>query len=305
MALLGLQGRWNAASRRLEHSVDRVFARVARTSRRANYLRLLDQIHQHVLPRTYLEIGTARGHSLSLALPGTSCIGIDPKPEIQFAVPRHSKIYAMTSDDFFEKVDLQEALLHIPLDLAFIDGMHRFEVALRDFMNLESLATSDTTILVHDCLPPNEVAASRKWSLPLWTGDVWKTIAALREWRPDLSVAVADTPPSGLAIIRNLDPASTVLRDHYDELCERYVPLSYDYFEQSDKTELLGVIPGDFDHVRALLPRSPFRDGNLVTLKIHRLLRAAPLRASQLAGAKARALVHVARAGRQKPSNVA
>jgi len=295
MALLGQEVRTRGASRWPEHGIDRLYARIARVSRQANYLSLLDWIHQYVLPRTYLEIGTARGHSMSLALPGTACIGIDPKPDIQFTLPPDSTVYEMTSDDFFEQIDVAQALRGQPLDLAFIDGMHRFEVALRDFINLESLAAPETTILIHDCLPPNEVAASRKWSLPLWTGDVWKTIAALRESRPDLSVSVADVPPSGLGIIRKLDPASSILRDHYDELCERYIPLSYEYFEQMDKSQLMGVVPGDWEHVRAVLPSRPFREANLTALKVQRLARAIPHAARKVAASRAPALYSLRR----------
>ena len=43
----------------------------------------------------------------------------------------------MTSDDFFASHDLAQVLGGRPVDLAYIDGMHQFEFALRDFMNLE------------------------------------------------------------------------------------------------------------------------------------------------------------------------
>ena len=240
------------------------------------YLVILDRIHQYLLPRTYVEVGVSKGTSLTLALPGTICVGIDPEPDIQFPVPPTSQIYASTSDAFFEDVDLGEALGKRPLDLAFIDGMHTFEYALRDFMNLERFAGPDSTILVHDCLPTDEVSASRERQTRRWTGDVWKMIVCLRQWRPDLSVAVADVGPSGLGVISGLDPSSSVLREHYDEIYAHFLALPYSWFEQGDPAEMLGVVPGDWAHVRALLPSHPFRDGDVAVLKGRRLLRAAP-----------------------------
>jgi hypothetical protein len=78
-------------------------------------------------------------------------------------------------------------------------------------------------VLLHDCVPLDvamtrreqhgaEAAASCRpgW----WTGDVWRLLPVLRRWRPDLEITVFDAPPSGLAVIRGLDPESTVLRDH-------------------------------------------------------------------------------------------
>ena len=274
-------------------TVDRLYARVVHDQVRAAtrpYLVMLDRIHQHLVPRTYVEVGVSQGRSLALALPGTVCVGIDPEPQIQFAVPRRSRIFAMTSDDFFASVDVPGALDHLPLDLGFIDGMHRFEFALRDFMFLERYAAPHTAVLVHDCLPPDEPSASRDRTPPHWTGDVWKTMACLREMRPDLAVAVADVGPTGLGIIGRLDPTSTVLHDHYDEICERYLPMPYGEFERADKTEMLGLVPGDWDHVRPLLADRPFRDEDVTVLKAGRLVRAAPATARQWVRVRARRL---------------
>jgi len=275
------------------HGVDRLYARIFHDQVRPftrPYLLMLDRIHQQVVPRTYVEVGVSQGRSLALALPGTICIGIDPEPKIQFPVPARSQIFAMTSDDFFESVDVPEALGHLPLDLGFIDGMHRFEFALRDFMYLERYAAPHTTVLVHDCLPPDEASASRERTPPHWTGDVWKTMACLRELRPDLAVAVVDVGPTGLGVISGLDPSSTVLHDRYEELFERYLAMDYRQFEHGDKTQLLGLVPGDWDHVRPLLPARAFRDDDVTVLKIRRLARTAPPPLARWATARARRL---------------
>ena len=45
-------------------------------------------------------------------------------------------LFEMTSDAFFA-AHSPSALLGRPVDLAFIDGMCRFELALRDVLNIE------------------------------------------------------------------------------------------------------------------------------------------------------------------------
>jgi hypothetical protein len=98
------------------------------------YLGLVDRIHCKVRPRTYVEIGVRFGASLAIALPGTVRVGIDPEPEVRFPVDPRSHIFALSSDGFFSQHNLADALGGLPLDLAFIDGMHNFEFALRDFI---------------------------------------------------------------------------------------------------------------------------------------------------------------------------
>jgi Methyltransferase domain len=238
------------------------------------YLDLLDSIYQHLLPRTYVEIGVSTGRSMTRALPGTDCIGIDPEPKPRFPLGKRTRIFSLTSDDFFAAHDLGALFDGVPLDLAFIDGMHHFEFALRDFINLERASNRSTTVLVHDCLPIDEASAARQRSTNLWTGDIWRLILALRHCRPDLEVAVADSGPSGLGIIRNLDPSSTVLPDRYDEIVEQYLAIPYGDLDNGSMAEQLHRVPGDWPTVRGLLPSQPFRSDNLEKLKTERLLHA-------------------------------
>ena len=82
------------------------------------YFGLLDKIHQHLVPRTYAEIGVSLGRSLTLALPGTVSIGVDPAPNLQFPVRRGTRIFSQTSDDFFAQHDLRKLFGGLPLDLS-------------------------------------------------------------------------------------------------------------------------------------------------------------------------------------------
>ncbi len=175
--------------------VDRIYRRCVKPD--LPYYDAMDLVHRHLVPRTYVEIGVSTGRTFRLALPGTRCVGIDPEPRLERPVARGQQVFAQTSDEFFATRDLGEVLGGAPLDLAFIDGMHHFEFALRDFVNLERASHPDTTVLIHDCLPQSEEGAARERTTVLWSGDVWRLIVALREWRPDLEVAVADWGPTG------------------------------------------------------------------------------------------------------------
>ncbi|MGZ4675042.1 MAG: class I SAM-dependent methyltransferase [Acidimicrobiia bacterium] len=220
------------------------------------YLELLAAIHRHSRPRTYLEIGMRTGESIAQACPETIVVGIDPCPAIDTKVNADARLFFETSDDFFAHHDVREVCDGNPLDLAFIDGMHLFEYALRDFRNVERNATPDSVVLVHDCLPREAPMATRERQTAMWTGDTWKLVCCLREMRPDLDVATITVKASGLAIIRNLDPASTVLFDRYDEALERFLPLEFDHIDGRQQ-DALNLIPNDLATIQAMVGTWP------------------------------------------------
>jgi hypothetical protein len=221
------------------------------------YIEVLTRVHRHIRPRTYVEIGVALGRSFACVLPGTLAVGIDPKLAMHQPVNRSAKFFALTSDEFFEKHDLRAILNGEPVDLAFIDGMHQFEFALRDFINLEKFCTSESTILVHDCYPLDEASTTRTYKPGCWTGDIWKIIPCLKNYRPELQIAVVPVT-TGLGIVRGLNAKSTVLSQHYEEICREFVPLAYDALAEG-KDEKLNKVPYEWDVVQRLLPSRPYR----------------------------------------------
>jgi hypothetical protein len=237
-----------------------------------DYLVLLERVHEHLLPRSYVEIGIRDGRSLALALPGTRIVGIDPSFALHHIVDRKAQCFAEKSDDFFANHDLRSILGDLPVDLAFVDGMHRFEFALRDFANLERNSAPDSTILVHDCNPPTRESATPRQETFLWAGDVWKLLVCLGEVRPDLDITVVDVPPTGLAIIRSLDASSNVLFDHQEDLINRYRELDFSIFEKA-RASSINLIPNEWDAVRPLLPATSFRKGDPRRLRRMRALR--------------------------------
>ena len=192
-----------------------------------NYLKVLAQLHALRRPRTYLEIGTATGRTLAIAR--CASIAIDPKFRIEGDV-RSGKpachLFETTSDAFFA-AENPSRILGRPIELAFIDGMHHFEFALRDFMNVEAHCAPDSLIVLHDCLPVDSHMARRDArdrsraagaSYPnAWAGDTWKAIWILQHYRPDLAIFAFDAPPSGLVVVTRLDPGSSELKRRYDE----------------------------------------------------------------------------------------
>jgi len=249
--------------------VDRIYRRCVKPG--LPYYDAMDLIQQHLVPRTYVEIGVATGRTLTLALPGTRCVGIDPEPHLEHPLRHGQEVFTQTSDDFFASHDLRAVLGGAPLDLAFIDGMHHFEFALRDFINLERASHPETTVLIHDCLPESEEGAARERTTVLWSGDVWRLIVLLRRWRPDLEVSVVDWAPTGLGVVRGLDRRSTVLAEHYDEIVEHYLAMPYGALDDGTMAEQLHQVPGTWDALRAVLPAHPYRSDNVELLKARRV----------------------------------
>ena len=221
-----------------------------------DYFGVLRRIHAHLRPRTYVEIGVERGESIRLVSPETRALGVDPQPQIPFAVAPNVRIFARASDEFFAQNDVRAELGGLPIDLAFIDGMHHFEFALRDFMNIEPLCTRESTILIHDVCPLDERTGARERVTGFWSGDIWRLVLLLRKHRPDLVVHSIATSPTGLAIVRNLDPQSRYIRDHLDELTEEYLAVDFAVLEGC-KAERLALFPNDWTRIAALLDTRP------------------------------------------------
>ena len=196
------------------------------------YRDCLRSLHQILRPDTYLEIGCLDGETLALA--ECAAIGIDAQFQPTIRVPSRAPailLYQMPSDAFFQRFD-PAALLGRGIDLAFIDGMHLVENALRDFINAERSCHPGSVVVLHDCLPLNQRMASRDradaerggpaqfsgW----WTGDVWKLLAILPRYRPDLSVRACDAPPTGLVVVQNLNPDDRTLNDAYEAIVAEF-----------------------------------------------------------------------------------
>jgi hypothetical protein len=232
------------------HAIDMLEAQIRFEGE--HYFQVLTRILQATRPRTYLEIGVAAGDSLRLVKAPTLAIGVDPNPGIAGALEPNQRVFAETSDAFFAGHDVRAELGGLPVDLAFIDGMHHFEFALRDFANIERLATPQSTILIHDCYPLDRATAERDRLRTFWSGDVWRLVVLLKKYRPGLAIHTIATAPTGLTVVRNLDPASRLLLERHDELCREFLALDYAYLE-NDMPAKLNLFPNEWGKVQALL----------------------------------------------------
>lgn len=195
-----------------------------------DYRAWLAWFHTHLAPGLYLEIGVERGESLALALPSTRVLGVDPAPlgdPLQHC-RGEARLYRQTSAAFFADVPADSGLTPGGFDLAFIDGDHRFETVLDDFIAAERHAAPGAVMLVHDTLPLNALTAARERRTGFYTGDGWKIVPCLRALRPDLSIMTLPAAPTGLTVITRLDPQNGVLRARRPDILQTYEALPPD-----------------------------------------------------------------------------
>lgn len=176
----------------------------------------LTGLHQVLAPRSYLEIGVNDGRGLACS--STRTIGVDPVLRVSVEVACDLKLVAATSDDFFARSDATGWFDDGVIDLAFIDGMHLSEFALRDFINTERLSSLGGVVVLDDMLPRTVEEAARDRITSDWAGDVYKVAAVLEKYRPDLVVVGIDTEPTGLVLIVGLDPENQVLSECLAEI---------------------------------------------------------------------------------------
>lgn len=216
------------------------------------YFRVLARIHEYLKPATYLEIGVDQGRSFEIVRPETLALGVDPNPRLRKPLGPRQWVFAQTSDEFFEQRDVIAELDGRTLDLAFIDGMHQFEFALRDFINIEKCCSADSIILIHDVYPIDATSAARERASWFWSGDIWRLILMLNKYRPDLSVNVIAARPTGLAVVQNLEPHSRVLAERQREIIDEFLALDISVLD-GRKAETLNRFPNDWTSIARLI----------------------------------------------------
>lgn len=143
--------------------------------------------------KSYLEIGTQRPTGNFNHIKAEHKFCVEPYP----APPDAPFInFIGTSDEYFESINDD-----IKYDIIFIDGLHHYDQVLKDIENSFNHLNENGTIVVHDCLPTNEIMQYREDHGGEWTGDVWKAVAILRTETIDNDIKVVDTD-YGCGILR-------------------------------------------------------------------------------------------------------
>jgi hypothetical protein len=184
------------------------------------YLRFLQAVHEQLRPPTYLEIGVRDGASLTLSR--ARSIGIDPAFAVKHELHCDLSLHRATSDDYFADPAACDHFGGTPISLAFIDGMHLFEYALRDFINVERWSAWHSVVFFDDMLPRHVEEAARDRVSMAWTGDVYKVSLALAAHRPDVRLIPVNTRPTGLVLALRTDPDNRVLADGLDAVLAEF-----------------------------------------------------------------------------------
>jgi hypothetical protein len=185
-----------------------------------HYYAFLAELHRRLAPRAYLEVGIRNGGSLAQAR--CRSVGIDPAYAITYELDTDVALFRTTSDEYFARPDPLAPTGGTPFDLTFIDGLHLFEYAFRDFVNAERYSSPRGVIVFDDVLPRSIDEAARQRHTDGWTGDVYGMLEVLARYRPDLVVIPVGTLPTGLLVVTGLNPADTTLPDHFDEILAEF-----------------------------------------------------------------------------------
>jgi tetratricopeptide (TPR) repeat protein len=216
----------------------------------------LDRLYSALAPENVVEIGVHEGQSLSRICPPTVAIGVDPCPRINRPLKTETHIYAETSDDFFSKDRLATALAGRPLGVGFIDGLHLYEQALKDFIHLEAYCGPRSVILIHDTVPLDEPTQNRTCHTQFHTGDVWKMVLCLKHYRPDLDIFTIATPWTGLTVVSGFNPEregrSRDFAQSYDDAVRLFINKSFAEIESSLEPEL-NMVANDWAVVESRL----------------------------------------------------
>ena len=199
-----------------------------------HYHEFMASLSQRRMTKRYLEVGVQAGMLMN-RIHADIAVGVDPDYVIAANVAANKKrtcLIQSTSDEFFSNPFQMSALSTHP-DLVFLDGYHTFEYLLRDFYNSEAIAHPNSLIVMHDCLPLDDIMVIRDiptWTIKMegtrfahyWTGDVWKIIPILRKFRPDLTLRFIDCAPTGLVCVSKLDPTNRLLIENYPAIVQEF-----------------------------------------------------------------------------------
>lgn len=145
------------AGSRTNSSNERSVSRIARSALKSKRLaQVLFRLARHYQPETIVELGTSLGITtsyLSKACPAASITTIEGSPSIAAIAKENLQKLHCTNVEVLEgnfDLLLPSVISHLPsIDLAYIDGNHRYEPTINYFQQFLS-SSNNNTILVFD-----------------------------------------------------------------------------------------------------------------------------------------------------------
>jgi hypothetical protein len=186
-------------------------------------LDFIAQVHEHLRPRSYLEIGVHHGRSLALS--SAPSIGVDPAYRIadELTLGPNVILCRTSSAEFFATETPLAAFANPVADLAFISRGHRYEAVLPDFIAVEKHTGPGSMVIIDDVLPRTVAEAGRERPAEgAWAGDTWKIVPSLRAVRPDLILLLVRSTPTGVLLVLGADLTDADLAAAQEHLLTRH-----------------------------------------------------------------------------------
>jgi hypothetical protein len=159
-----------------------------------NHTSLLNFLADKIKAKSYLEIGIQEPRQNFDRINVSYKVGVDPAispvfnpgPVCKAKTSTHEagdylnwyELNNVTSDVFFDKSPKPRR----KFSLIFIDGLHHADQVERDFNNSLQCLSDDGYIVIHDCLPVEEITSLVPRQSKCWHGDVYRFIMKLHTY---------------------------------------------------------------------------------------------------------------------------
>lgn len=166
-----------------------------------NTAQRLTHLRRSLPLRSYLEIGVSKGATFR-NVTFERKFAVDPHFRFRYKNTLGEMYYETTSDAYF--AGLNDDVI---FDCVFIDGLHHWEQALRDFDNTLQHTHANSLIVIDDVYPCDEFSILRSQEKAVamrllkapgvrhansWHGDVFKAAFMIAYFYPDISFVTID-----------------------------------------------------------------------------------------------------------------
>lgn len=181
---------------------------------------LLKKLHLDLKPKFYFQSGVQNGLFLNLCRCQSVVCG-DPNM-IAKTVPFPTRIFIEKASQFFGNEKRLFSIFSREIDLAFLSAPDLAENLIQQIGKLEAFMSKSGAMVLGNVCPDHIEMTHPKRSYRQWAGTAYKIIPLLAKYRPDLEVQIHNTYRDGFrygtAVLTNLDPTNTFIKDNLDSL---------------------------------------------------------------------------------------